>query len=165
MTTQIIQKIFTRDFTLAFFAQFALISVFHLLIPTLPIYLSRSGSTKTEIGVLIGIFFFSSLVLRPFVGRALLKIPEKKFMIIGALLFALTSIAYLFTPPFWPFLIVRVFQGIGFAFFHTAVIYIDRQYQLRGPSGAKPQLFYFGDDPLRCFSSFHRNVSHQPLQF
>jgi len=121
MTTQTTQKIFTRDFTLAFFAQFALISVFHLLIPTLPIYLSRSGITEVEIGVLIGIFFFSSLVLRPFVGRALLKIHEKKFMIIGALLFALTSIAYLKTPPFWPFLIVRIFQGIGFAFFHTAV--------------------------------------------
>jgi MFS family permease len=41
-------------------------------------------------------------------------------MITGALLFALTSIAYIFAPPFWPFLIVRVFQGIGFAFFHTA---------------------------------------------
>jgi predicted MFS family arabinose efflux permease len=41
-------------------------------------------------------------------------------MIAGSLLFALTSIAYLLAPPFWPFLIVRLFQGIGFAFFHTA---------------------------------------------
>lgn len=41
-------------------------------------------------------------------------------MIAGALLYALTSAAYLITPPFWPFLIVRIFQGIGFAFFHTA---------------------------------------------
>jgi MFS family permease len=41
-------------------------------------------------------------------------------MIIGAFLFALTSITYLIAPPFWPFLIVRLFQGIGFAFFHTA---------------------------------------------
>jgi hypothetical protein len=70
------QKILTRDFVLAFFAQFAFLSVFYLLIPTLPIFLSRSGSTETEIGVLIGIFFFSSLVLRPFVARGLLKIHE-----------------------------------------------------------------------------------------
>ena len=41
-------------------------------------------------------------------------------MIAGALLFALTSFAYLLTPPFWPFLIVRIFQGIALAFFHTA---------------------------------------------
>ena len=120
MMEQRIRKILTRDFILGFFAQFTFISVFYILIPTLPIYLSRLGSKETEIGVLIGIFFVSSLVLRPFVGKALLKIPEKNFMIAGTLLFALTSLAYLLAPPFWPFLIVRVFQGIGLAFFHTA---------------------------------------------
>ena len=41
-------------------------------------------------------------------------------MTAGALLFGLTSIAYLLVLPFWPFLIVRVFQGIALAFFHTA---------------------------------------------
>jgi MFS family permease len=121
MMAPTLRTILTRDFILAFFAQFVFTSVFSLLIPTLPIYLSRLGSTETEIGILVGIFFLSSLVLRPFVGRALLKIPEKKFMIIGGLLYALSSIAYLLTPPFWPFLIVRIIQGIGFAFFHTAV--------------------------------------------
>jgi MFS family permease len=120
MNPQTTPKILSRDFTLAFLAQFAFAFVFHVLIPTLPIYLSRLGSTEVGIGVLIGIFAVSSFILRPPVGRALLKIPEKKFMIIGALLFTLTSVAYLLAPPFWPFLIVRVFQGIGFALFHTA---------------------------------------------
>ena len=122
MKIQMTQKIFTRDFVLALFAQFASASVYQILLPTLPIYLSRKGSTEAEIGVLIGIFFFSSLVLRPFVGRALLKYHEKTFMIAGALLYALTSIAYLLAPPFVPFLIVRLFQGIGFAFIQTAAI-------------------------------------------
>jgi MFS family permease len=116
----VIQKILTRDFILAFSAQFASSFIFHILIPTLPIYLSRIGSTEVETGVLIGVFFFSSLVLRPFVGKALLRTTERKFMIIGALLYAFTSISYLLSSPFWPFLIVRIFHGIGFAFFHTA---------------------------------------------
>jgi len=122
MTTQTTEKILNRGFILTFFAQIALVSVFYILIPTLPIYLSRFGSNEVEIGILIGIFTLSSLVFRPYVGRALLTIPEKTFMIVGALLYAFTSIAYLFAPPFWPFLIVRVFQGIGLAFFHTASI-------------------------------------------
>jgi MFS family permease len=117
---QTVRKIFTRDFILVFFAQFTFIIVCHILIPTLPIYLSRLGSGETEIGVLIGSFGVSSLLFRPFVGRALLRIPEKNFMMIGAALFALTSAAYLFAPPFWPFLLVRVFQGVGLAFFNTA---------------------------------------------
>jgi MFS family permease len=120
MTTQTIRKILTRDFILCFFAQFTFTFVIFSLIPTLPIYLSRLGSREVEIGVLIGSFAVSSLVLRPFVGRALLKIPEKYFMIVGALFFASASVAYIFAPPFWPFLIVRVLQGIGFAFFTTA---------------------------------------------
>lgn len=116
------QKILTRDFVLCFFGQFTFTSVFHILIPTLPIYLSRLGSTEVEIGILIGILGISSLVFRPFVGRALLKIPERNFMIAGTFLFALTSIAFLFASPFWPFLIVRVVQGIGIAFFYTASV-------------------------------------------
>lgn len=114
------QKILNRDFLLASTAQFIFSAVYYILIPTLPIYLSRLGSSETEIGILIGIFSVSSLASRPFVGKALLRIAEKHFMITGALLYTFASIAYLFTPPFWPFLIVRVIQGIGYAFFNTA---------------------------------------------
>ena len=113
-------KIFTRDFLLSFFAQFGFSSVFFSLIPTIPIYLSRSGATEAEIGVLVGVASVSSLVLRPFIGRALLKITEKKLMIAGALLLTLSSISYLFSPPFFPFFTVRVFQGISTALFYTA---------------------------------------------
>jgi MFS family permease len=121
MTTETVRKILTRDFILVFFAQVAFTVVGYILIPTLPIYLSRLGSKETEIGVLIGSFGISSLVSRPFVGRALLRGAAKTFMLIGALLFALTSVAYLFAPPFLPFLAVRVFQGIGLALFNTAI--------------------------------------------
>jgi MFS family permease len=41
-------------------------------------------------------------------------------MIAGAILYIVTSIAYLVTPPFLPFLMVRILQGIGLAFFSTA---------------------------------------------
>ena len=117
-----LQKILSREFILCFFAQFAFTFVFHILVPTIPIYLSRSGSSEVEIGILIGALGISSLVLRPIVGKKLSKIREKKFMLAGAILFAVTSIAYILTPPFWPFLFVRVFQGIGSAFFFTASI-------------------------------------------
>ncbi len=122
MPLQTIRKIFTHDFILACFAQFAFGSVFYLLMPTLPIYLSQLGSTEVEIGLLIGIFTVSSLCLRPSVGRALLRIPEKTIMIAGTLLYASTSVGYLLAPPFWPFLMVRLLQGVGYAFFQTASI-------------------------------------------
>jgi len=118
----ITREIFTRDFILCFAAQVAFASVSFILIPTLPIYLSRLGSAEIEIGILIGAFGISSLVLRPVVGKALSKSGEKKFMVVGAIVSALTSMAYLIAPPFWPFFIVRILQGIGSAFFFTAAI-------------------------------------------
>lgn len=117
MTTN---RILTRDFILSFFAQFTFSSVFSMMIPTIPIYLSRMEAKESEIGLLVGSLSVSSLMFRPLVGKALLKIPEKTFMIIGALIFTLSSLSYLFALPFWPLFALRVFQGIGLAFFSTA---------------------------------------------
>lgn len=118
--TMSLRKIFSRDFILTFSAQLAFSSSLFILIPTLPIYLSRLGAAETEIGILIGTSSVSSVLLRPFVGTALVRIPERTFMFGGALLFALCSIAYIFLSPFWPFLVIRVFHGFGFALFYTA---------------------------------------------
>ena len=114
------QKIITRDFILNFFAQFSFSSASFVLIPTIPIFLSRLGAKGIEIGFLVGILNFCSLVPRLFIGRALLRIPERKFMMAGAVLYILSSAAYLIASPFWPFLMVRIFQGAGLAFFATA---------------------------------------------
>jgi MFS family permease len=98
-----------------------LLALFNSLFRPFIIFLSLRFQSifrgESEIDVLIGIFSVSSLVFRSFVGKTLLRIPERNFMIAGALLFAITSLAFLLVPPFWPFLIVRVFQGIGLAFF------------------------------------------------
>jgi MFS family permease len=115
------QKILSRDFILCSFAQFVFSIVFNILIPIIPIYLTKFGAKEAEIGFLIGVFSISSLVLRPVVGRALLKIPERNFMIGGTLLYVFSCMAYLWAPPFWPLLIVRVFHGIGLALFSTAI--------------------------------------------
>ncbi len=115
-------KILTRDFILSFLAQFAFWCVFCIFIPTIPIYLSKFEAKEAEIGFLIGIFSVSSLVLRPFVGRALLRIPERKFMIAGTVIYVLSCLAYIWAPPLWPLLFVRVFHGIGLALFSTASV-------------------------------------------
>ena len=114
-----VRKILSRDFLLTFSAQLTFSSSLFILIPTLPIYLARLGSAEIEIGILIGISSVSSLILRPFIGRALSRIPERNFMLGGALLFILCSIAYIFLLHFWPFLMIRILQGFGFALFYT----------------------------------------------
>ncbi len=81
--TMTVPKTLRRAFLLSFLAQFTFSFVFCILIPTLPIYLLRFGAKEGEIGFIIGIFSVSSLILRPFVGKALLSIPERDFMVAG----------------------------------------------------------------------------------
>jgi MFS family permease len=116
------EKIITPDFIRSFLAQFVFSTAFCILIPAFPIYLSRFGAKEGEIGFLVGIFSVASLILRPFVGRTLLTTPERRFMIGGAILSVISCLAYLLAPPFWPLLTVRVFHGIGMAFFSTASV-------------------------------------------
>jgi MFS family permease len=122
MTDPSTQKIWTRDFSLIFLAQIVFSSAYCILIPTLPIYLLNGGSTEVQIGFLIGTSGIASLLVRPFVGRALLRISEKSFMKVGALLFAIGSVGYLFAFSFWLLLMVRIIQGVGSAFIFTAAV-------------------------------------------
>src|SRR4030065_251539 len=48
------------------------------------------------------------------------KILTRDFILSFFAHVALSSAAYLFAKPFWPFLVVRIFQGIGLALFATA---------------------------------------------
>jgi MFS family permease len=115
-----IKNMLTRDFVLGFLAFFAFLTALSAIVPTLPIFLARSGSNEREIGVLIGILGFSSLVSRFLVGGALTKYSERSVMMFGSLLFALTFLAFIVLRPFWPFFAVRLVQGLAIACIDTA---------------------------------------------
>jgi len=135
-------KIFTRDFVNAFLAQFTFASAFYTLIPTLPVFLSSLGRTESEIGVLIGASSISSLLLRPLVGRALLRYPERTLALAGTLLFTVSTTAYLAARPFWPLLFVRILQGASLAIFFTAVTMLVANTTPEGYRGRSLSYFF-----------------------
>jgi predicted MFS family arabinose efflux permease len=122
MANSLTQKIWSRDFFLIFLSNIVFSSALCLLIPTLPIYLLKGGSTEVQIGVLIGTSGIASLIVRPFIGRALVKVTEKSFMMVGGVLFAIGSVGYIFASSFWFLLMVRIIQGVGSALFYTAAV-------------------------------------------
>ena len=165
MTTQRVGEILNRSFILTFFAHFALLSIFYIFIPTLPIYLSKLGSNEVEIGILIGIFTLSSVVLRPFVRKSPFKNSRKK-------------VYDYWGPPVCPHFHRLSYSSSFLAPFDRKIRSrnwirilpyclndIDRQYQPRDPQGTKPQLLYSGFHYLRSLSSSLWNISYQPLEF
>ncbi len=137
-------QVITRDFMLAFFAQFTFMIAIYSLLPTLPVYLSRLGSPASEIGVLVGAFSTASLVLRPLVGRVLLKYSERQVMVAGSLLLATTFGALFIAPPFWPMMIVRLVQGVSYAFFNTACFALAVSISPEAHRGQSISYFYVG---------------------
>lgn len=116
-----IRNILTRDFVLGFLGSFFFLFAYFALVPTLPVYFAGLGSNEGQIGVLVGIYSVSSLGSRLLAGGALLRYSEKRVMMCAALLFAISFLACIILRPFWPFLVVRLFQGVAYAFFDTAV--------------------------------------------
>jgi MFS family permease len=115
-----IKNILTRDFVLVFLTSFTFICAVFALMPTLPIFLLRAGSNEAEIGILVGIYAASSLFFRLIVGQVLVRYPAKSIMLFGCMLSVLIFISYLVIKPFWPFLLLRFFQGITLACVDTA---------------------------------------------
>lgn len=115
-------ELFTHDFVLVVLAFFAVCAAFHALTPTLPIYLTKLGSTEREIGVLIGTFAVAALVSRVFVGGALLKYRAKSVMMVGAFVYIIAYLALIVFRPFFPFLIARILKGVAFACIDTAAL-------------------------------------------
>jgi predicted MFS family arabinose efflux permease len=117
-----LKNILIRDYILSFLTLFGFLAAFHALTPTLPIYLERLGSSKREIGMLVGTIGISALGARLLVGKILRSRSERAVMVTAAALFGLSFLALVVFRPFWPLLLVRLLQGIAFASFDTAVL-------------------------------------------
>ena len=120
-SSQSARTILTRNFVLAFLGFFAFLFAYFALVPTLPLYFAKLGSKEGEIGILVGIYSVSSLASRLLAGVALLRHPEKRIMVVAALIFAASFAACITLRPFWPFLALRLIQGVAYAFFDTAL--------------------------------------------
>lgn len=113
-------RIYTRDFVLASMGAFGFFTSFMLLLGVLPLYLKDLGGSDAEVGLIIGVFALSALVPRPWIGRSIDRGGVKKFLLIGAAIFAVASGLYALATTVLILLAIRVFHGAGMAFFTTS---------------------------------------------
>lgn len=88
----------------------------------MPIYLEGIGKNKSEIGIIIGAFFASSIILRPAVGVLLKNYSSKSLMILGSAIFAVAPVLYLTTTSGVLLTGIRIFHGMGVATFMTSAV-------------------------------------------
>lgn len=103
--------------TLATFAYFVSVGV---LIPTLPRYVEGPlGGGHVAVGIIIGAFSVTAVLMRPFAGRLGDRRGRRILMVTGASVIALATLGYVPAESLGPLLVLRALTGVGEAFFYV----------------------------------------------
>lgn len=107
-------------FYLALVANFFFFASFQWTYVTVPAYIQTLGGGATEIGLAVGLATLSAVMGRPPIGRLVDRWGRKRWLLIGAGLFALEPTLCAWLASVWPLLAVRSLRGLGLAAFTTA---------------------------------------------
>ncbi|MGM0688439.1 MAG: MFS transporter [Bacillota bacterium] len=114
------EKIVTTNFMALFGAIFFLFFALDYYIPILPFYVLHVGGSEASVGMLMGLFTFCSVVLRPFQGRNINHRGRKRLLITGISLYAAAGLGLLFLPSLPLLFFFRAVQGFGWGAFLLA---------------------------------------------
>lgn len=118
--TQEIETLFSKNFVLTSLSTFTLFTSFYFLLITLPIYIEKIGGTESEIGLVLGVFTISAVLLRPFIGKEVDRRGRKIILISGIVVFFISMLLYDYTKNVTSLLLLRVLHGIGWGAATTA---------------------------------------------
>ncbi|MTI80537.1 MAG: MFS transporter [Firmicutes bacterium] len=112
--------LWTRDFILIILANFAIFLGFQMLLPTMPVYVKQLGGQESVVGLVIGIFTVSAVIVRPFVGQMVGTYGRKALLVGGIIIFVISTLAYNWAPTVFILLALRFLHGIGWGANTTA---------------------------------------------
>lgn len=109
-----------RPFVVLWLSNLLFYLSFQLLLPVVPLYAASLGGREADVGLIIGVFAFAAMVLRPVAGRLADRVGRRPLVLAGALVFAVASSAYPVVDGIPALLALRVFHGIGMGLGPTA---------------------------------------------
>ena len=112
--------IWTKDLITILFVNFFLFGAFQMTLPTLPLFIQEIGLDDRYVGLIVGIFTFSALLLRPIGGQLLDSIGRGPVFITGLIILVVSLYSLAFSVTLALLLIVRIVQGVGWGLTTTA---------------------------------------------
>ncbi len=118
--------IYSRAFLIMALANFftmSSISTFFLF----PLFITRHGGTKADIGIMMAVFTIASIVARPWISEMIDRLGRKRCYTLACLVLSFLPLVYLLfkgnlSSFYIPLLLVRFIHGIGMALAFTAVL-------------------------------------------
>jgi MFS family permease len=112
-------RLVTPAFLFLWGGTFSFYLSFYLLLPALPLYARGLGIPESQIGLIIGVFALSSMVVKPVAGWAADRFGRRPLLLAGAALFALASALYGASHTAAALLGVRIVHGAGMGLYPT----------------------------------------------
>ena len=132
----------TRPFVLVCLATGFFYLSFYLILPVMPLYVADLGGTSNQIGLIIGLFAFVAMFMRPLAGWLIDTRGNRKVLVAGMAIFLLASLGYLLTPSVRGILALRLFHGLGMGLFPTAATVVIAE--LAPPARRGEAMGWFG---------------------
>ncbi len=114
------EKIWSRDFVLILMSNFFIFLGFQMTLPTIPLFVEKLGGNDQLIGIVVGIFTFSALLLRPYAGHTLETKGRRFVYLTGIAIFVLSVGSFGFVNSLIFLFVLRIVQGFGWGFSTTA---------------------------------------------
>ncbi|WP_270182170.1 MFS transporter [Alkalihalobacillus sp. CinArs1] len=115
------EKIWTKDFIFICFSNFFIFAGFQMTLPTLPLFVNDLGGSDQLIGLVVGVFTLSALLIRPWSGHMLESLGRRFVYLIGLFVFVVSVGSYAFTGSLALLFLMRIVQGLGWGMSTTAV--------------------------------------------
>ncbi len=110
---------FNKNFIYATFANclfFVNFSCFFLL----PLFLDSNNYSKSDIGIVMSTFGFSSILLTPYTSTLIDKYGKKLLSLIALVIMIVSSLLFIFIISFEMILLLRILQGAAFSIFFNS---------------------------------------------
>ena len=114
------QKIWTKDFTLIVIANFFIFAAFQMTLPTLPLFVQEIGASDRWIGIVVGIFTFSALLIRPTAGKMLDTKGRAPVFLTGLVIFVISMFSLAASYTIAILLLVRIMLRAGWGLSSTS---------------------------------------------
>jgi MFS family permease len=116
-----LERLWTKPFILMTVGMLFLFTGFYMLLPTLPLFIKYIGGSESQVGLVVGAFMLSAVILRPIIGGLLDRYGRRPFIIWGLLIFTLAMYFYSWVGGVFVLLGLRVLQGLSWAVSTTAI--------------------------------------------
>ncbi|MBT1278271.1 MFS transporter [Thermoanaerobacter sp. CM-CNRG TB177] len=116
------ERLWTRSFIFMILGTFFLFTAFYMLYPTLPLFIKHIGGNETHVGLSMGIFMLSAVILRPVIGGLLDWFGRRPFIILGLSLFTLAMYMYNWVNGITALIWLRMLHGVSWAISTTAIL-------------------------------------------